>query len=113
MGRPKTFNDRLASSHQGTKSSNEQHRMKVNVLGDYHWESRIDRVLKDLAASGYRGLFEERDYGSGLTSLIVVVICQNPELDLKKRVVYTEADHTLSLDIMLGLTEMKSVSPEM
>ena len=60
--------------------------MRFNVLTDSDWESRVDQVLNEMSDLGYRRYFEERNYGPGLVAVTVVLMCQEPELNLKRRV---------------------------
>ena len=86
--------------------------MRVNFLSDAHWESRVGKVLDELSSTGYRGLFETRDYGKGLNGITVVFMCQDPSLNLKQRVNFAKKERKLYLDIMLSLDEMKQAAPD-
>ena len=60
--------------------------MRLNLLCDAHWESRVDRGLNELSSTGYRSFFEARDYGKGLSGITVVFMCREPRLNFKQRV---------------------------
>jgi hypothetical protein len=81
--------------------------MRLNILCDVHWESRVDRTLRDLSSSGYRGLFDSRDYGQGLSGIAVVLMCRNPSLKFKRRVRFVRKEKTLHMDIMLDFDQMR------
>ena len=83
--------------------------MKLNILSDTDWESRIDRVLDELSSTGYRGLFEARDYGKGMVGIIVVFMCRETSLNFKQRIRFVKKERTLYLDIMLDLDEMRKI----
>ncbi len=83
--------------------------MKLNILGDTHWESKVDQLIDALTELDYRSYFEEFDYGSGLNKIAVFLMCQNPELNLKQRIRLSKKEKTLYMDIMLDLPTMKSV----
>ena len=83
--------------------------MRFNILGDFDWEARVDQVLDSLSNSGYRSYFEQRDYGPGLAGITVVLMCQAPELNLRRRVQLSKKEKKLYMDIMLDLAEMKRV----
>ena len=83
--------------------------MRFNILGDFDWEARVDQVLDSLSKSGYRSYFEQRDYGPGLAGITVVLMCQAPELNLRRRVQLSKKEKKLYMDIMLDLAEMKRV----
>ena len=87
--------------------------MRFNILSDTHWESKVDQVLDELSGSGYRRNFEEKDYGPGMVGLTVVFMCQNPELNLKRRVKFAKKEKKLYLDIMLDLHNMRAANPEL
>jgi hypothetical protein len=81
--------------------------MKLNILCDANWESRLDSVLKDLSATDYRNLFNARNYGQGLIEVVVVLMCRNPRLNFKQRIRFAKKKMALSLDIMLDLDQMQ------
>jgi hypothetical protein len=72
----------------------------------------LGRVLGDLSASGYRALFEERDYGQGLIGIGVVLMCRDPSLKFKRRISLAKKERTLYLDIMLDLDRMREADDE-
>ena len=86
--------------------------MRFNILCDADWESRVDQVLNELSDFGYRQYFEEQDYGSGMLGITVVLMCQEPGLNLKQRMRFAKKEKKLYLDVMLNLTEMKASNPE-
>ena len=83
--------------------------MKLNILGDTHWESKVDQIIDALTDLDYRSYFEELDYGSGLHKVAVFLMCQNPELNLKQRIRLSKKEKILYMDVMLDLPTMKSV----
>ena len=82
--------------------------MKLLILADAHWKSKIDKVLDKLSDSDYLQLFTEKDYGNGLSGLVVGLICQEPELNLKRRIRFDKKEKIIYMDIMLDLNLMKS-----
>ncbi len=87
--------------------------MRFNVLTDSDWESRVDQVLNEMSDLGYRRYFEERNYGPGLVAVTVVLMCQEPELNLKRRVRLAKKEKKLYLDVMLDLPQMKAADNAM
>ncbi|MCH8622564.1 hypothetical protein [Undibacterium sp. TS12] len=83
--------------------------MRLNILGDFDWESKIDQVLKAFSDDNYHAYFQERDYGIGLIGITIVLMCQDPALNLKRRIRLSKKEKKLYVDIMLDLPEMKSV----
>ena len=86
--------------------------MRLNLLSDAHWESKVGKVLDELSSTGYRQLFEARDYGKGLSGITVVFMCQEPSLNLRQRVKFAKKDKKLYIDIMLHLDQMKMATPD-
>jgi hypothetical protein len=86
--------------------------MRLNLLADFDWESRVDKVLDELDDAGYHEYFEDRDYGPGSIDLTVVFMCQNPALNLKRRIRLSAKERKLYIDVMLNLPLMISASHE-
>jgi hypothetical protein len=80
--------------------------MRVSILSDTHWEAKVEHATRTLSLDNF---FAERDYGPNLTSLVVVLMCRDPELKFKRRVRLNRKTHTLYSDIMLDLPEMRSL----
>jgi hypothetical protein len=74
--------------------------MRVRILSDISWESKIDHALKVI---DLRSLSDIQGVGSGLESVVVVLMCQAPELALKQRVRHAKEKATLYVDVMLDL----------
>jgi hypothetical protein len=86
--------------------------MRMNLLCDAHWESKVDKVLSDLSTAGYRDLFQARDYGPGLKGITVVFMCREPSLNFKQRIRFEKSEKKLYVDIMLDLNEMRASQPD-
>jgi len=84
--------------------------VRLNLLSDAHWESKVGKVLDEFSATGYRRIFEERNYGNGLTGITVIFVCQDAALNLKKRVRFDKKENKLYLDVMLDLEQMRRVT---
>jgi hypothetical protein len=76
--------------------------MKVSVTSDSSWEAKVDHAMRPL---DFESVFEEKDYGSDLAHLGIVVICRSPDLGFKQRVRYNAKDRVLYLDVMLDLRQ--------
>lgn len=74
--------------------------MQVHLNHDIAWQSKIDHAVKFV---DFHAFFEERNYGAGLTKLVLFLICQEPALMLKQRVRLVKATSILYVDIMLDL----------
>jgi hypothetical protein len=77
------------------------------MLGDFDWESNVDKVLDALSVTNYRGYFHQREYGEELIGITILFMCQDPELNLKQRVRLSKKEQKLYIDIMLDLPQMK------
>jgi hypothetical protein len=77
--------------------------MKVRVLYDANWEAKIDHALRVLSLPDY---FDQRDYGSGVAGVVIVLMCRDPELHHRQRIRFERSTRTLYLDVMLELSEM-------
>ena len=86
--------------------------MRVNILCDADWEAKIDKVLDYFSNLGYRRFFEERSYGSVLEGVTIVLMCQDPMLNLKQRIRHSKKERKIYLDIMLDLLQMKSIDQQ-
>jgi hypothetical protein len=81
--------------------------MRLNMLGDIDWESKVDKVLDAFSDTGYRTYFQDREYGEELVGITLVLMCKDPELNLKQRIRLSKTERKLYIDIMLDLPEMK------
>ena len=77
--------------------------MRLFITCDIFWESKVDKVLDRLDESGYVEHFEVQNYGSSMLGIVVVLMCQGAELELKRRIRFLKKDKTLYMDIMLDL----------
>lgn len=80
--------------------------MRVSILSGTHWEAKVDHATWTLSLNAF---FAARDYGPQLTSLVVILMCRDPELNFRRRVRLDRKTSTLYLDIMLDLSEMRSL----
>jgi hypothetical protein len=83
--------------------------LRVSILADMNWESKIDHALKVLELNRS---FDERnhDYGASLKSLCVIFMCRDPDLAFKQRIRYQKADRIFYMDIMLSLPDVVVMS---
>lgn len=73
--------------------------MRVSILADTNWESKIDHALKVLSL---QEAFD-RDFGSELAAITLVLNCRDPELRHKQRIRHDKSTKTLYVDVMLDL----------
>ncbi|WP_316810331.1 hypothetical protein [Pedobacter heparinus] len=86
--------------------------MKLNILCDADWEAKIDAVLFALNNLGYRRFFNEKNYGCSVEGIIIVLMCQEPALNLKQRIRHSKKEKSIYLDIMLDLLLFKQIDQE-
>jgi len=84
--------------------------MKLNILCDADWESKVSDVIKYLNKLQYKQFFEKKNYGSSIEKILIDLMCQDPKLNLKQRIRFIKKEKILSLDIMLDLDEFKLLS---
>ncbi|MGD0812352.1 MAG: hypothetical protein ABSA83_02000 [Verrucomicrobiota bacterium] len=77
--------------------------MRISILADSNWEAKVAHAKRPLCI---REVFEERDYGSSIQEIIIVLNCRSPELGHKQRVRFSPGKAQLSMDVMLPLDLM-------
>ena len=77
--------------------------MRFFITCDSFWEAKVDKVLSTLYQTGYDRFFEEQNYGTSLEGLTIVLMCQDPDLNLKQRIRMSKKEKKIYLDIMLDL----------
>jgi len=83
--------------------------MDFVVLCDADWESRVSKVVSALSDTGYLHFFQEHSYGESLKGIVVALICQDPDLNLKRRIRFSKVEKTIYMDIMLDLNLFKKL----
>ena len=81
--------------------------MKISVLGDFNWESKLDHTMRPLDLKPF---FISRDYGPDVQSLLIGLMSRSSYLNLRQRVRYSKADATFSVDVMLNLEQFVAAS---
>ena|SRR6266853_3096860 len=87
-------------------------KMKMFITCDIWWESKVDKVLDDLADLGFRRFFEDKDYGGSVAGMGILLMCQRASLNLKQRIRFSKEKKKLSMDIMLDLEQMMQLDHE-
>lgn len=77
--------------------------MRFFITCDSFWEAQVDRVIDLIDDTGYKRYFSEEDYGTSLQGVTVVLVCQDPNLNLKERSRLSKKEKKIYLDIMLDL----------
>lgn len=84
--------------------------MYLRITGDIDSESGVGEVIYNMSGPT-EDHFTTREYGAGSPDIAVILMCQNPALNLKRRVRFARKDNTLYLDVMLDLPAMKAAKP--
>jgi hypothetical protein len=85
--------------------------MHLRVTGDTDAEAGIGPVIIELSGPT-RQHFVPKNYGPGLLGIGIVLMCQDPALNLKRRIRHSKNESKLYMDIMLDLPTMKVAAPE-
>ncbi|WP_295794145.1 hypothetical protein [Mucilaginibacter sp.] len=83
--------------------------MRFNILCDADWESGIDKVLSALSGFGYRRIFDEKDYGSSIDGITIILMCKNPEFNFKQRIKHSKKEKKVYMDIMFDLYQFSKI----
>ena len=83
--------------------------MHLRLTGDTSAESGLDPIFS--WSEPTRKYFVSKHYGNGLLGVVVVLMCQDPALNLKRRVRFSKKEKKLYLDIMLDLNQIRTASP--
>ena len=81
--------------------------MKVRVVADFNWESKLDHAMRPL---DLKSAFVSRSYGSDVQSLLIDLMCRSSYLNFRQRVRYDKANAAFSLDIMLNIEQFALAS---
>jgi len=81
--------------------------MFLRITGDTDVQSGVGSIIDDSSGPA-EDHFAPRDYGAGAPDIAVILMCQDPSLNLKRRVRFSRKDNTLYLDVMLDLPAMKA-----
>lgn len=84
--------------------------MYIRTTGDTAAESKVGQVIYSISGPT-EDRFAKKDYGAGSPGIVVVLMCQDPALNLKRRVRFAKKDNKLYLDVKLDLDEMKAAKP--
>ncbi|NHF65938.1 hypothetical protein [Xanthomonas hortorum] len=93
---------KVVASHLETKLEDDS--MQLRLTSDANWEARTGRVMEVLVNRA--DFFSEKFYGSGLSKLVIVLMCRLPELDFRKRVRFSKKNLELYSDVMLNYEVM-------
>lgn len=85
--------------------------MHFRITGDIDSESGLEQIILDFSGPAKKH-FLLKEYGNGLSGIVVVLMCQSSSLNLKKRLRFAKDKKTLYLDIMLDLVQMRQASSD-
>ena len=79
--------------------------MRIVITGDITSESGVGEIIYGLSGPMCK-YFATKNYGSGLSGVGVILMCQDPALNLKRRIRFSKKDKMLYMDIMLDNLSM-------
>ena len=85
--------------------------MHFRITSDANFESGVGSVVDEISGPTRRR-FASADYGAGLVSIVIVLMCRDPALDFKRRIRFSQKDKALSMDVMLNLEQMRNAKHE-
>lgn len=85
--------------------------MHLRLTGDTAAAAGIGPIITELSGPT-RQHFLPKSYGASLLGICIVLMCQDPALNLKRRIRHSKKESMLYMDIMLDLPTMKAASPE-
>jgi len=80
--------------------------MKLFLTSDSDWEVKINKITTRLYDTGYTFFFEKQEYGNSLDCVAIVLMCQDPSLNLQQRIRFSRKERTIYMDIMLDFDEL-------
>ena len=83
--------------------------MHFFITADSNYETRTGDVIDKISGPTRRS-FLEKDYGSSVQGIVIVFMCRDPKIALKRRIRFSKKDKTLYLDIMMDYQSMVSTS---
>lgn len=81
--------------------------MHIRITADANVESGVGEFVSEISGPT-RKHFADKNYGAGLTGLVIVLMCRNPDFKFKQRIRLVKKEKILYMDIMLDLDEMKN-----
>ncbi|MCY0914176.1 hypothetical protein [Massilia antarctica] len=85
--------------------------MDFKFLGDYDHDSGLLGVTDWLYRHGYREAFA-KDYGDGLRSITVILLCSKHTMHLKPRIRHVKKEKSLDMDLMLPYPEFPGATKD-
>lgn len=84
--------------------------MEIFLTCDAHWESGVENIIDDFYDNNLENTFALKQYGEYLNRISIILICQNPVLNLKQRLKYSKRDQNIYIDIILNLNEFQRIT---
>jgi hypothetical protein len=82
--------------------------MLLIISGDIDEASGFGEIITDFYGPTKRH-FLQKNYGSGIESIVIVLMCHMPSLTLKRRVRFSKKDKMLSFDMIFDLGQMQQL----
>ena len=98
--------------HLGIRWLNKELFLRLNITADFSSESGIDEVLSTLSKTKYFQFFKPKSYGDDLEGICIILMCQNPALNLRKRIRFSRKEKKIYMDVMLNLDDYSRATLE-
>ena len=85
--------------------------MHLRITCDANADSGVGQVV-DAMSGPTRRHFLAKHYGVGLSGIVVVLMCRDPERNFQPRLRFAQREKAVYLDVMLDLTQMRQVNHE-
>jgi hypothetical protein len=96
---------------RGLRRSRDETYFRFRITSDANEESGVGQVV-DSTSGPTEDHFKNKNYGTGLSGIGVVLMCRDPRFNFKRRIRLAKKDKRLYMDIMLDLDQMKYNSPQ-
>lgn len=84
--------------------------MRVFITSDANEESGVGEIVGRISGPT-EDHFLRRRFGEGLSEVVIVLMCRDPDLNFRRRVRLAAKEQTLYMDIMLPLSKMRDSTP--
>lgn len=73
--------------------------MRFFITCDSFVEAQVEKVIDRIDDTGYKRYFSEQNYGNSLEGVTVVLMCQDPSLNLKQRIRFSRREKKVYIAI--------------
>ena len=85
---------------------------KFQLLSDTSSNSGVLVAKQQITSNGFYQFIESKDYGNDLSGIVVVLMCYEPEIEIKQRIRFSKKEKKIYMDIILDYHEFVSMTNE-